>query len=158
MAISLAAGGEVPDTVNKFQILQMDFYTSADTYSVTSPLDTWLRLGAIHDRVPVVRVRDSVIVRLTIHSTDDSVEAAAIRWVGESNGFHERRKMQLVSSVAAGDGFDRVYQMMIRTHLPLGRFVGRFNVVTDVYSWGSFNDDSQPVSNRFWGFPYDVRR
>jgi hypothetical protein len=156
IAISLVAGGAVPDTVNLFTIEKLEVFAPADTYTVTNPLNTWLRLGNHHDHVPVVRHNDTIIVRLTVVSSDDSAEAVALRWAAEQGHFRER--VRLVSETAVVGGYERVYERAFRAHLPFGRFVGRYNVVLDVHSWGSLNDDAMSVSNRMWGFPYDVRR
>ncbi len=156
IAISLVAGGTVPDSLNQFDIEKLEVFAPADTYTVTNPLNTWLRLGAQRDRVPVVRHGDTITVRLTVVSSDDSSEAVAFRWFGENK--HDRARMRMVSETSTGDGFERVYERTFRAHLPLGpRPVGRFNVVLDVHAWGSLNDDAMPVSNGLWGFPYDVR-
>ncbi|MBI3189155.1 MAG: hypothetical protein HYZ33_00755 [Ignavibacteriales bacterium] len=156
VAISLVAGGALPDSVNLFTIEKLEVFAPADTYTVTEPLNTWLRLGNYRDHVPVVRHGDSVIVRLTVVSSDDSAEAVALRWAAEQGHFRER--VRLVSTTPVSGGYERVYERTFRAHLPFGRFIGRYNVVLDVHSWGSLNDDAMPVSNRLWGFPYDVRR
>ncbi|TAK55130.1 MAG: hypothetical protein EPO24_12465 [Bacteroidetes bacterium] len=159
VAISLVEGGIVPDTLNKFDIESLAFISSSDTATITDPLNTWLRFGAQRDRVPIVHRGDSILIRMTLTSADDSAEAVVIRWTGEStnNDVIARMRMRLVSTTGGPGAYERVYEMKIRAHLRLGRPFGRFNVVTDVHSWGTLNDDAQPVSNRLWGFPYDVR-
>ncbi|MBI3194862.1 MAG: hypothetical protein HYZ34_10420 [Ignavibacteriae bacterium] len=156
IAISLVVGGALPDSVNQFTIEKLEVFAPRDTYTVTEPLNTWLRLGAHRDHVPVVHHGDSMVVRLTVVSDDDSAEAVAFRWVGDRG--HDRARMRLVSSTPVSGGIERVYERTFRAHLPFGRFIGRYNVVLDVHSWGSLHDDAQAVSNRLWGFPYDVRR
>ncbi|MBI5217046.1 MAG: hypothetical protein HY960_14925 [Ignavibacteriae bacterium] len=156
IAISLVAGGIVPDSLNKFDIEKLEVIAPADTYTITNPLHTWLKLGANRDRVPVVRHGDTMTVRLTVVSSDDSSEAVAFRWFGDRG--HDRARMRMVSETPTAGGVERVYERTFRAHLPFGRFIGRYNVVLDVHSWGSLNDDAMPVSSGLWGFPYDVRR
>ena len=156
VALSLDAAETIPDSLNAFSIEKLEVTTTTDTLTITDPLNTWLKLGNHHGCIPVVMKDDSVLVRLTLTSTDDSSESVALRWTGDVRT--NRLRMKLVSSTAVSGGYERVYQLKIRAFLPLGRALGRYNVVADVNSWGTLNDDNLRVSNKMWGFPYNTRR
>lgn len=155
VAISLVEGTTLPESNNSFVIQNLQVYSPADTFTVSSPLSTWLKFGAIKRGIPQLRHTDSLIIRVTLFSTNDSSESVISRWNGERANFRE--KMKLVSSTHVSGGYERVFQMNVRTHLPFGKVVGRCNILADVFSYGSISDDSIAVSNRLWGFPYDVR-
>ncbi len=155
VAISLVAGNTLSDSVNSFFIMNLQVYSPADTFTVTNPLATWLKFGKVKHGLPQLRHTDSITVRVTVFSTNDSVESVVTRWNGERNNFRE--KMKLVSNTQVSGGYERVFEMNVRTHLPHGKAIGRCNVIADVFSYGSITDDSIAVSNRLWGFPYDVK-
>lgn len=155
VAISLVEGTTLPDSSNTYVIQSLQVYSPSDTFTVSSPLSTWLKFGAIKRGIPQLRHTDSLIVRVTLFSTNDSAETVFSRWNGERNNFRE--KMTLVSTAHVSGGYERVFQMNVRTHLPFGKVVGRCNILADVFAYGSISDDSIAVSNKLWGFPYDVR-
>jgi len=154
-AISLVEGTTLPDSSNAFVIQNLQVITPADTFTVTNPLTTWLGFGNIRHGVPKLRHTDSLIVRVTIFSTSDSSESVFSRWNGERANLRER--MRLVSTTQVAGGYIRVFQFNAKTRLPFGKDIGRCSILADVFSYGSITDDNITVSNRLWGFPYDVR-
>jgi len=153
--MTLVEGKTIPESSNSFVIQNLKVYSPADTFTVTDPLTTWLQFGMIRHGIPLVRHTDSLFVKVTLFSTNDSIESVIMRWNGELNKSRER--MILVSNTPVSGGYERIFQMKIRTHLPSGKTVGRCNVVVDVFSYGTITDDTIAVSNRLWGFPYNVR-
>src|ERR1041385_3212047 len=156
VAITLVVGKT--DSVNRLSIVSVEISGRLDT-TITNPLDTWFRFGRYHRSIPSFLVGDSLTVRTTINSADDSAETVVLRH-GILGGSHERRRarMNLVSVSGTSGNYVRVYERMFRLGLPFGVYVGRFNATIDVTSSGSIYDDTASFSNEFWGMPYKVVR
>jgi len=146
------------DSVNNFSITSFEVSGRVDT-TITSPLDTWFRLVRPRGGIPVFIAGDSVIVSVTVQSSDDSNEIVSLRH-GIRGGSLERRRsiMPLVSTTGSPGNYTRVYQRKFRAGLPLGIIAARFNAAVDVVSRGSLFDDAAPFSNEFWGMPYIIVR
>ncbi len=156
VAMTLAVGKT--NSINNFSIASLEISGKIDT-TITNPLDTWFRFGRYHGCIPVLFTGDSLKVRVTLNSSDDSSEVVVLRH-GIAGGWHERGRvrMPLVSVSGSSGGYVRVYEKTFRTGLPLGIWSARFNATVDVISHGSIYDDSAAFSNEFWGAPYIVIR
>lgn len=159
VAITMVEGKS--EGTNNFSIASLEISESIGHHdtTVTDPLNTWFRLGLFHGSIPVIPVRDSVTMRVTITSSDDSAEIVYIRH-GVGMGGHERRRgaLELVSTTGGPGNYTRVYQRTFVTGLPPLVLAERFNAVVDVFSRGTIFDKSAPFSNEFWGIPYIVAR
>jgi len=161
VAVTLVEGGTVPDSLNKFSIASLELTLPLGTDTITDPLATWMKFNRMLHGIPVIHDGDSVRIRLTVNSTDPDTERAVLRSTVRKNagGMRTRRViMHLDSSVPDGiqGGYTRVYSQSFRGELGMHMMLGRFNSVVDVFSHGSFYDDSAPFSNRFWELPYMV--
>jgi hypothetical protein len=109
--------------------------------------------------VPALHIGDTIKVRLTITSPNDSAEYAILRH-GSFPMMNKRirQRMTLVSQTGSAGAYTRIYEKKFIAHLPMGYAYGRFNTLVDVMSYKSINDDQDPFMNMFWGMPYVVRR
>ncbi len=159
VAISMAQGKT--DGGNKFSIISVTATELNGTFdaTVTDPLGTWFRLGIFHGSIPLFPVRDSIRVRLTVQSANDSAEFVYLRHGIDGGNLARRRGKMLLVSVTGGSGsYTRVYERTFVTSLPLYVLIARFNAVVDVMSYGSIYDNDAPFLNEFWAAPYVVRR
>ena len=142
-----------------FGISQVEVFTSSDTATVTNPLTYWLRMAPWKGGVPILQPGDTVRVRLTVTSPNDSAEYAILRH-GSFPMMNKRirQRMTLVSQTGSAGAYTRIYEKKIIAHLPMGYAYGRFHTLVDVMSYNSINDDAAPFMNIFWGTPYVVRR
>lgn len=146
---------------NAFAVASMEVSESAGGFStsVTDPLATWFRLGWLTGSIPVLPVRDSVTVRVTLQSSDADGELVYLRHGIEGSGTIRRRAMMPLVSVSGGAGsYTRVYERTFVTSLPPFVFIMRFNAVVDIFSWGTVYSLDAPFANEFWGAPYIVAR
>ena len=122
---------------------------------VTDPLNTWLRLGWRHPAVPVILAGDSIVVHVTITSSNDSNEIVALRHgidgIGPQRG---RARMLLVSVTGSPGNYTRVYEKIFHANAPRRDIIARLNAVIDVLSYGSIFSKEEPFTNEFWGMPY----
>ncbi len=158
VAITLVEGA-TPAKSFSIASFELDDVTQNYDTTVTDPLNTWFRLGLFRGSIPRLSVGDSVIVRVTIQSSDDSAEVVCFRHGIPGGGlFRNRVRMRLVSTTGTPGNFTRVYERKFSPRLPLDLLAARFNAVVDVFSWGSINAPSQPFANEFWGYPYIIIR
>ena len=164
IAITMVLGKTRPDSLNQFSVasLELENLGHFDT-TFTDPLQTWFRLGLFRGSVPHFRVGDSVRVRITVNSANDSAEIAHLRYGIAGDGADRRRTlMHLVSTTGGPGNFTRVYERVFISRLPLflppGVLAVRFNAIADVLSYGSIYINDAPFSNEFWGVPYVVVR
>jgi hypothetical protein len=144
-----------------FAIVSMDVSESIGGLSktITDPLSTWFRLGWLSGSIPLLPVRDSVRVRVTLQSTDADTELVYLRHSIEGGGDARRRaQMMLISSGSIGSLYTRIYERTFVTGLPPYVYAMRFNAVVDVFSRGTVYGLDAPFSNEFWGAPYIVVR
>lgn len=147
--------------VRNFSISSFELMESAGHFdrTVTDPLSTWFRLGMIRGMLPIVPVRDSLKILVTISSSDDSTEIVYLRHGIGADGFgHRRGRMKLVSSTGTPGNYTRVYERTFVTRLPPFVLAARFNALVDVFSHGTVYDMVAPFSNEYWGMPYMVGR
>ena len=150
VAITLLEGHSPADN---FTIDSVEVMTPRDTVTVTDPLNTWLRLRLLvgRDRLMHIRPTDSVRVRMTITSQNDSSEFVALRWgIGWNDGRRFRARVGLISQSGGPGSWTRVYGRTFRAHPRLGLF----NAVIDALSYNTLFDNVAPYSNKFWGKPY----
>jgi hypothetical protein len=143
-----------------FGISQLEVFSTFDTVTVTNPLTYWFRMTPWRGGIAIHKPGDSVRVRLTLTSPEDSAEYAVIRH-SAFNKFNNKRirsRMTLVSQTGSPGAYTRVYEKKFIAHLPMGYAYGRFHALVDVMSYNSINDDTAPFMNMFWGAPYVVRR
>lgn len=147
--------------VNAFTVVSMEVSESIGGFdtTITDPLATWFRLGWFHGSIPILPVRDSVTVRVTLHSSDNDPELVYLRHSIDGSGTVRRRAlMPLVSATGSTGDYTRVYERTFVTGLPLFAMMMRFNAMVDVLSRGTIYSTDAPFSNEFWGAPYIVRR
>lgn len=157
VAMTLIAG---KTSNTNFGISQLEVFSTFDTVTVTDPLTYWFRMAPWRGGIAILKPGDSVRVRLTLTSSEDSAEYAMIRH-GAFNKFNNKRirsRMILVSQTGSAGAYTRVYEKKFIAHLPMGHAYGRFHTLVDVMSYNSINDDTAPFMNMFWGAPYVVRR
>jgi hypothetical protein len=143
-----------------YGISQLEVYTSTDTALVTDPLTYWFRMMPWKGGVMVFHPGDTVRIRLTVTSPNDSAEYVVVRHGALKMGnVHKeiRSRMRLISETGTSGAFTRVYEKKFITHLPMGVGFARFHALVDVMSYNSINDDTAPFMNIFWGVPYIVR-
>ncbi|HYQ87482.1 MAG TPA: hypothetical protein VES59_09595 [Bacteroidota bacterium] len=164
VAISMVLGKTRPDSLNHFSIasLEIERIGISDT-TFTDPLQTWFRLGLFRGSIPRFRVGDSIRVRVTVTSSDDSAEISHLRFgIAGDGGERRRTVMHLISTSGGGGSFTRVYERIfvarLPRFLPIGVLAARFNAVVDVLSYGSIYVNDAPFTNEFWGAPYIVVR
>lgn len=164
VAITMVQGRTRPDSLNHFSIasLELEQIGHFDT-TYTDPLQTWFRLGLFHGSIPHFRLGDSIRVRVTVNSSDDSAEIAHLRYGIAGDGLERRRTLMRLISTSGGPGnFTRVYERRFVSRLPMflppGILAARFNAVVDVLSWGDIYVSDAPFTNEFWGTPYIVVR
>ena len=146
---------------NKFTLTSLELSESIDhrDTNITDPLNTWFRLGWLRGTIPIVPVRDSVTVRVTVTSSDDSTELVYVRHGIGKDGLNRRRAALALVSTSGGPGsYTRVYQRTFVTSLAPFVLAERFNAVVDVFSHGTVFSKSDPFSNEFWGVPSIVAR
>ncbi len=156
VAITLVRGATPAKSFSIASFELNDVTQHYDT-TVTDPLNTWFRLGLFRGSIPRLAVGDSVIVRVTIQSSDDSAEVVCFRHGVAGGGLLRNRvKMALVSTSGTSGNYTRVYEKRFSPHLPPDLLAVRFNAVVDAFSWGSINSPVQPFANEFWGYPYII--
>ncbi len=157
IAITLVEG---KTSVKDFSIGTLEVMSSVDTATITDPLTYWARLAPGRGGVATLRPGDSILVRLTVTSTNAKPEFAMLRH-GIDNGMSRHRarfRMELVSETGSDGNYTRVYEKKFVARLPLGLALGHYNAIVDVMSYDSINDDVAPFMNAFWGMPYLVKR
>jgi hypothetical protein len=160
VAITMVEGKSLGASAFTIASLEVsDSHLGFDT-TVTDPLATWFRFGIFrHGCIPIIPVRDSVTVRVTITSTDDSAEVVYLRHgIGWQGHIRRRVPMELVSTTGGPGNFTRVYARKFTTELGNAIIMERFNAVIDAFSHGSIYDKAAPFDNEFWGVPYIVSR
>ena len=160
VAVTLSLGQTSGGNAFSIDSVQLALRHAGVTATYSDPLNTWLQLWHRNAEVPSFLKGDSVLVRVTLTSSDSVPEISALRH-GIAGGRPERRrlKMKLVSSTPVGNEYVRVYERTFKTSMAGGRMMWgeRFNLVVDVLSHGSIWSMSDPFSNVFWGIPYVVR-
>jgi len=154
VAISLGEGGS---PTSDFSIDSLQVVTPRDTFVITDPLNTWLRLGyrRMRDEIAHIRPSDSVQIRVTLTSQNADTELVALRWgVGLGDGRHYRKRLPLIQQTDVGGAHVRVFGRTFLGH----QHEGRFNAVIDALSYGTLYNDTTAYSNKFWGMPYVMRR
>jgi len=157
VAITLVQGKT--QGTNSFTIVSMEVIDASVGYDsvVTDPNNTWFRLGWRRGTIPIVQSGDSVTVRVTVTSSDDSSEIVIFRHgIAGTSLLRGRTRMRLVSISGSPGNYTRVYERTFHPYLRFGIFAARFNVVVDVLSRGSIFDNNAPFTNEFWGTPYIV--
>jgi hypothetical protein len=142
-----------------FGISELEITTPVDTADVTNPLTYWLRMAPWKGGVVILHPGDSIKVRLTLTSPNDSAEYAVLRH-GTFNKINKRIRqlMPLISQTGTQGNYTRIYEKKYVSHLPLGYAFGRFNAIVDIMSYDSINNDAAPFMNLFWSMPYIVKR
>ncbi len=158
VAISLAQGKSQMPAAFTIDSLEVSDITRGYDTAVTDPLSTWLHLGLLRGSIPRFVAGDSVTVRVTLTSVDDSAEIVVLRHSVLTRGLINRVRMRLVSATGGPGNYTRVYERTFRTSLPAILLVGRFNALVDVFSRGTINSLSAPFTNEFWASPYIVLR
>ena len=148
--------GTASFTISSIEVL--DTQAGYDA-TLTDPENSWFRLGWRRGTIPIFGVGDSVTVRLTIASSNDSNEVVVLRHgitgISLTRG---RAGMRLVSVTGSSGNYTRVYEKTFRANLPWNIFAARFNLVVDVTSHSSIFVNEAPYVNEFWGIPYIIAR
>ena len=155
--ITTVVGGT--SEARNFNITKLEIYTPHDTLVISEPMMQWFHLGISSYGIPVLNLGDTMLVRAQIQSTDTNREYAMLRHSVDHRFTHRyRTRMQMVDSTGNQLSYTREYEMRFATRLPVGVNVCRLNVVYDVMSYNSINDDTAPFMNMFVGVPYIVKR
>ncbi len=159
VAITMVQGasqGSKNFSVASFELMEVSGHY--DT-TATDPLNTWFSLGLFRGTRPIFPVQDSIKVRVTINSSDDSTEIVYLRHGIAGDGLERRRsRMDLVSMSGTTGNYTRVYEKTFVTGLPRFILAERFNAVIDAFSYGTIYDKAAPFANEYWGMPYIVAR
>lgn len=154
VAISLVEG---TSPLENFRIDTLQIITPRQTITVTDPLNTWLWFRGMtlepQRQIPLVRIGDSVRVRVTVSSQNDSSEVVMLRWgVGWGDGRKHRARIPMVEQSGSTGNYTRVYARVFIAH----RHFGRFNAFIDALSHETLFDDQGQYSNKIWGTPYHL--
>lgn len=158
VAITLVRGKS--QTTNLFSITSIEIADASRQFdtTITDPLNTWFKLGLFRGSIPELVVGDSITVRATIASSDDSSEVVVLRHSVDVRGSLHRVRMQLISTTGGTGNYTRVYEKKFRATVPAYALAARFNAMVDAFSNGSIYSMSAPFTNEFWGSPYIVVR
>ena len=159
VAITMVQGKS--EGTSDFSIASLELSESHWSYNttITDPLNTWFRLGWLHRTVPLFPAGDTITLKATVISTNDSAEIVYLRHGVGGDGFGRRRiRMNLVSTIGGPGNYTRVYKKQFMTRALTIGLPGRFNAVIDVFSYETIFDPAAPFSNEFWGCPYIVAR
>ncbi len=158
VAITLVQGKS--QTTNPFLLASVEVIDSIRHYdtTITDPLTTWFKLGILHGSIPRFIAGDSILVRASVLSSDDSNEVVVLRHSVAARGLINRVRMNLISVTGGPTTHLRVYERRFRATLPLIALLGRYNALVDVFSHGSLYSLTDPFMNEFWGSPYIVVR
>jgi hypothetical protein len=154
VAITLVEGRS--QTANSFSITSLEITdpsTKFDT-TITDPLNSWFKLGLFRGSVPEFAKGDSITLRVTIASSDDSSEVVMLRHSVEGRGSVHRVRMSLISTTGGAGNYTRLYEENFSANLPAHVLAARFNAIVDVFSHGSIYSIPAPFENEYWGSPY----
>lgn len=159
VAITMVLGETKPDSLKHFSVTSLEIQLGQSVTSYTDPLSTWFRLGLLHGTIPQFHVGDTVRVRTTITSAEDSAEIVHLRYgIMGDDAERRRTKMRLVSSIGGERVYERTFVAKLPRVLPTGVLAARFNAVVDAFSYGSIYNNDAPFANEYWGLPYVVVR
>lgn len=147
-------------TTNSFTLVSVEIVDSVrnvDT-TITDPLNTWFKLGILRGSIPRFVAGDSITIRASVTSSDDSNEVVVLRQSVAARGLINRVRMNLVSVNGGPGSYLRVYEKRFRASAPVLALLGRYNALVDVFSHGSLYSMTDPFMNEFWGSPYIVVR
>jgi hypothetical protein len=160
VSMTLVQGKSANESPSSFHIVSLEFTASADT-TITDPLNSWFRFGRpLRSGIPYVKVGDTVTVRVTVESTNDSAEVVNLRHGIDGIELVRGRVMMSLepSAPPVGGVYTRVYRkQFIARNFAMGHpliFIARFSAGVDAFSYNTLHDDSAPFENEFWGFPY----
>jgi hypothetical protein len=163
VAMTLAQGKSTNASAPTFQISSLEFTASSDTI-IYDPLASWFRFGRpLHSGIPYVHVNDTITVRVTVESNNDSAEVVNLRHgIDGVELARGRVLMQLqppvVHPIGGAFAHTRIYQRkFVARNFAIGRpliRVARFSAIVDVFTYNTLHDDSAAFANEFWGFPY----
>lgn len=155
-AISLPEGGTQSPNIDIVKFTA--FLPNGDTLIINSPNDyylvrNWGQWWRWH-HVPVVQRGEDVVLRVELNSAYSDTDFVTLTFGADRFGMHRTKKrFELVSSVANGAIFEKVYEQSFRTH----QFPGFFHAIINAMPKQVVYDDSTPVELESWGVPYFVK-
>ncbi len=142
-----------------FNFTKLEIITPNDTLQISNPLSYWMLLNPVRGGVVNIPPGTTLTVRLTLNSENGDPEYAMLRHSTDHKNKHRvRTKMNLISTTGVPGNYIRIYEKSFTSRLPQIMMVGRFNLIVDVMSYNSLNDDTAPYMDMFWGMPYITKR
>lgn len=152
-AVSLAEGGVLSPNIDIQKLTA--FLPNGDTLVINSPNSYFLSRGLGWWRqIPIIGRNQSVTIRLEVYSTYADTDFVTLTYGADRSGLHRaKRKFVMISSVASGNGYAKIYEQTFTTH----QFVGHYHAVVNAFPKQVIFDDAAAVESESWGFPYFVR-
>lgn len=155
-AISLPEGGtQSPNMdITRFTL----FLPSGDTLVINSPNDYYLlrnwNFWWRWHHVPVIERGGEILLRVELNSAYADTDFVTLTFGADRFGLNRaKKKFELVSSVANGSIYEKVYeQTFITNQVP-----GFFHAIINAMPKQVVFDDLTPVEMESWGIPYFVR-
>jgi hypothetical protein len=152
-AISLPEGGVLSPNID-IQKLTL-FLPSGDTLIINSPNSYLLSRGpGWWKQLPIIGKNQSVKMRLEVYSAYADTDFVTLTYGADKKGFNRaKRKFVMISSVASGNGYAKVYEQTYTAH----QFIGHYHAIVNAFPKQVISDDATLVESETWGVPYFVR-
>ena len=152
-AISLPEGGVLSPNID-IQKLTV-FLPSGDTLIINSPNSYFLSRGpGWWKQLPIIGKNQSVKMRLEVYSAYADTDFVTLTYGADKKGFNRaKRKFVMISSVASGNGYAKVYEQTYTAH----QFIGHYHAIVNAFPKQVISDDATLVESETWGVPYFVR-
>ena len=152
-AISLPEGGVLSPNID-IQKLTL-FLPSGDTLIINSPNSYLLSRGpGWWKQLPIIGKNQSVKLRLEVYSAYADTDFVTLTYGADKKGFNRaKRKFVMISSVASGNGYAKVYEQTYTAH----QFIGHYHAIVNAFPKQVISDDATLVESETWGVPYFIR-
>ena len=152
-AISLPEGGVLSPNID-IQKLTL-FLPSGDTLIINSPNSYLLSRGpGWWKQLPIIGKNQSVKMRLEVYSAYADTDFVTLTYGADKKGFNRaKRKFVMISSVASGNGYAKVYEQTYTAH----QFIGHYHAIVNAFPKQVISDDATLVESETWGVPYFIR-
>jgi hypothetical protein len=152
-AISLPEGGVLSPNIDIQKLTA--FLPNGDTLIINSPNSYFLSRGLGWWRqLPIIDRNQSVTLRLEVYSAYADTDFVTLTYGADIKGFHRaKRRFVMVSSVASGSGYAKVYEQTYTTH----QFPGHYHAIVNAFPKQVIFDDAAAVESETWGVPYLVK-
>lgn len=152
-SVSLVKGGTA---LTNAEITKITFTMPDAEYTVENPLEYYLDKGPGWRRhICSIGMSKEVLVKIEVTSSYAEDEYVSLTYGAAKNGLKWRTKrfLELTSSVQNGNIYTKIYEGTFN----IRQFVGHKHAVVNVVPFSVANDDSAPVEESTWGFPYFVK-